>query len=173
MLRRLIAVASLVLVAVAAPAAAQQYPPAVNSLVCSDTTPTPGQTISVEARTFAGGAEVSFTLAPDNAVVATATADAAGVVATGVTIPAGTTPGEHTLTASGAAPDGSTLKVTCALTVVGADEADGDAVPSGALPRTGDDSSLPLAKLGLALAAIGGVITAVAAKRRKAAAVTG
>ena len=33
---------------------------------------------------------------------------AAGVVATGVTIPAGTTPGEHTLTASGAAPDGST-----------------------------------------------------------------
>jgi LPXTG-motif cell wall-anchored protein len=172
MLRRLIAVASLVLVAVAAPAAAQQYPPAVNSLICSDTTPTPGQTISVEARTFAGGAEVTFTLAPDNVVIATAMADASGVVTTGATIPANTTPGEHTLTASGAAPDGSTLKVTCALTV-GADEADDGAEPSGALPRTGDDSSIPLAKLGLVLAAIGGVITAVAAKRRKAAAATG
>ena len=40
----------------------------------------------------------------------------------------------------------------------------------GALPRTGDDSSIPLAKVGIALAAIGGVATAVAAKRRKAAA---
>ena len=63
--------------------------------------------------------------------------------------------------------------MTCALTVVGADGADDGAEPSGALPRTGDDASVPLAKLGLALAAIGGVITAVAAKRRKAAAATG
>jgi LPXTG-motif cell wall-anchored protein len=169
MVRRLIAVASMAVVAMAAPAAAQQYPPAVNSLACSDTTPTAGQTISVEAMTFAGGAAVSFTLAPDNVVIASATADAGGVVTTEVTIPAGTPPGEHTLTASGGAPDGSTLRLTCALTVVGADGADDGAEPSGALPRTGDDSSLPLAKLGLALAAIGGVITAVAAKRRKAA----
>jgi LPXTG-motif cell wall-anchored protein len=165
MVRRLIAVASMAVVAMAAPAAAQQYPPAVNSLACSDTTPTAGQTISVEAMTFAGGAAVSFTLAPDNVVIASATADAGGVVTTEVTIPAGTPPGEHTLTASGGAPDGSTLRLTCALTVVGADGVE----PSGALPRTGDDSSLPLAKLGLVLAAIGGVITAVAAKRRKAA----
>jgi LPXTG-motif cell wall-anchored protein len=171
MVRRLIAVASLVLVAMAAPAAAQQYPPAVNSLVCSDTTPTPGQTISIEAMTFAGGAEVTFTLAPDSVVIATATADASGVVTTGATIPANTSLGEHTLTASGAAPDGSTLKLTCALTVVGADG--GPTAAGGALPRTGDDSSIPLAKLGLALAAVGGVITAVAAKRRKATALAG
>jgi hypothetical protein len=43
---------------------------------------------------------------------------------------------------------------------------------AGALPRTGQDSSLPLARVGLGLAAIGGVLTAVAAKRRKAAHVT-
>jgi LPXTG-motif cell wall-anchored protein len=172
MVRRLIAVASMAVVAMAAPAAAQQYPPAVNSLACSDTTPTPGQTISVEAMTFAGGAEVTFRLAPDDVVIATATADAGGVVTTSATIPANTSLGEHTLTASGGAPDGSKLSLTCALTVVAADGADDDE-PSGALPRTGDDSSIPLAKLGLALAAIGGVITAVAAKRRKAAAAAG
>jgi LPXTG-motif cell wall-anchored protein len=43
-----------------------------------------------------------------------------------------------------------------------------DGSTDGTLPRTGDDSSLPLARIGLALAAVGGVATAVAAQRRKA-----
>ena len=69
------------------------------------------------------------------------------------------------------------MDVSVSITVVAAD---GAADPGGAggaggadsLPRTGDDASIPLAKVGLALAAIGGVVTAVAAKRRKASAVT-
>ncbi len=44
----------------------------------------------------------------------------------------------------------------------------GTSTASGTLPRTGDDTSIPLAKIGLGLAAVGGVITALAAKRRKA-----
>jgi hypothetical protein len=51
--------------------------------------------------------------------------------------------------------------------VVAADGSGGSGT-GGGLPRTGDDTSLPLARIGLALAAAGGVVTAVAAKRRKA-----
>jgi LPXTG-motif cell wall-anchored protein len=161
--------AGLAVVLAAAPAAAQQYPPAVNSLTCDDTTPDAGQTISCTAQTFAAGATVTFTLGSDPVVVATATSDPNGVVTTDVTIPADTPAGDHTLTAAGTAPDGSTLSLVLALTVGGADGgADG-----GTLPNTGDDSSIPLAKVGLALAAVGGIITAVAAKRRKAAAMAG
>jgi LPXTG-motif cell wall-anchored protein len=161
--------AGLAVVLAAAPVAAQQYPPAVNSLTCDDTTPDPGQTISCTAQTFAAGATVTFTLASDPVVIATATSDPNGVVTTNATIPADTPAGDHTLTAEGTAPDGSTLSLILALTVGGAGGGD----DGGSLPNTGDDSSIPLAKLGLALAAVGGIITAVAAKRRKAAAMAG
>lgn len=152
----------------AAPAAAQQYPPAVNSLTVSDTTPTPGQTIGIEGRTFAEGASVTVTLASDPVVIGSAAADASGVVSLQATIPAATPLGQHTITAAGQAPDGSELSVSVSISVVAADGA-ADPGASGSLPRTGDDSSIPLAKVGVALAAIGGVVTAVAAKRRKAA----
>lgn len=165
MVKRLIATAALAVVLMAAPAAAQQYPPAVNSLTISDTTPTPGQTIDIQGRTFAG--TVTITLASDPVVIATGTADADGIVTLQATIPANTPLGAHTITAAGQAPDGSELSLSVSINVVPADGA-GDGGGSGSLPRTGDDSSIPLAKLGVALAALGGVITAVAAKRRKA-----
>ena len=158
----------------AAPAAAQQYPPAVNSLTVSDTTPTPGQTVTLVGRTFAPGAAVTATLTSEPVGLATAAADPSGVVTMQATIPASTSLGLHTITAAGQAPDGSELSVSVNITVVDADGAAGGAGngadPGAGLPRTGDDSSISLAKLGLTLAAIGGVITAVAAKRRKAAA---
>jgi LPXTG-motif cell wall-anchored protein len=162
--------AGLAVVLTAAPAAAQQYPPAVNSLTCDDTTPDAGQTISCTAQTFAAGATVTFTLGSEPVVVGSGAAGQNGVVTTDVTIPADTPAGPHTLTASGAAPDGSTLTLTLALTVGGDGQGAGDDDQGGNLPNTGDDSSIPLAKLGLGLAALGGIITALAAKRRKAAA---
>ncbi len=169
MVKRLIAATALAVVLMAAPAAAQQYPPAVNSLTVSDTTPTPGQTVGIEARTFASGATGTITLASVPVVIATGAADADGVVALQATIPADTTLGAHTITAAGEAPDGSELSLSVSINVVAADgTGGGDGGGSGALPRTGDDSSIPLAKLGVALAALGGVVTAVAAKRRKA-----
>ncbi len=159
-------------VLMAAPAAAQQYPPAVNSLTVGCRTPAPGETTSLEARTFAAGASVTITLASDPVVLGTPVADASGVVTHQATIPAGTPSGDHTITATGQAPDGTPLSLSASINVgagCGA-VADPDDPASGALPRTGDDSSIPLAKLGLGLAAIGGVVTAMAAKRRKAAA---
>lgn len=168
-MKRIIAAATLAVVFMAAPAAAQQYPPAVNSLTVSDTTPTPGQTITIEGRTYAEGASMTVTMTSDPVVLGSATANAAGVATLQATIPADTALGAHTLTAVGQAPDGSELTQSLAIEVVQADGGgDDDADTGGALPRTGDDTSLPLAKLGLGLAAIGGLITALAAKRRKA-----
>lgn len=169
MLRGLIATMAVALVAFAAPAAAQQYPPAVNSLTVSDTTPCAGQTVSVEGRTFAAGSNVTVSLATNP--VGTATADAAGVAAMQATISTDTPLGTHTLTADGTAPDGSPLSLSVSLTVVSAkcEEGGGVGGGEGGLPKTGSDSSFPLAKLGVGLAAVGGLITALAAKRRKAA----
>lgn len=173
MVKRLFVAAALAVVLMAAPAAAQQYPPAVNSLTVSDTTPSPGQTITIQGRTFAAGATVTITLASDPVVIASGSADDAGVVTVEGTIPTDTTLGTHTITAAGDDPEGDPLSLTVSINVVPADGdiegAAGSDGGSGAMPRTGDDSSMPLAKLGLALAAIGGVITALAAKRRRAA----
>jgi LPXTG-motif cell wall-anchored protein len=164
MVKRLVIVGVVVLTALAAPAAAQQYPPAVNSLTVSDTTPTPGQTISIEGRTFAAGA--TATVALTTVTLGSPTADAAGVIRLDAIVPADTTLGSHTLTATGPAPDGTTLSLSLALNVVAADGS-GSGAGSGPLPNTGSDSSLPLAQVGLGLAAFGGVVVALAGRRRR------
>jgi hypothetical protein len=169
MVKRVVVAAAVALVLLAAPAAAQQYPPAENSLTVSDTTPTPGQTIDIVAKTFVAGSGVTVTLHPEPVALGTPTADQAGVASLSATIPASTPLGAHTIVAQGTASDGTPLTLTVSINVVAADGS-GSGAGGGALPRTGDDSSLPLARIGLTLAAIGGVVTAVAAKRRKAAA---
>lgn len=169
MVKRLVAASLVALVLAAAPAAAQQYPPAENSLIISDTTPTPGQTVDIQARTFVAGSTVTVTLNSEPVQLGTAAADGAGVANLSATIPASTPLGAHTIVATGTGADGAPLTLTASITVVAADDG-GAGSGSGSLPRTGDDSSIPLARIGLALAAAGGVITAIAAKRRKAAA---
>jgi LPXTG-motif cell wall-anchored protein len=167
MVKRLIALGVLAVLAMAAPAAAQQYPPAVNSLTISDTTPCVGQTVTIEGRSFAPGGTVTVVLNSDPVTLGSATADAAGVIALQATIPEGTQLGAHTLVATGPAPNGQTLSLSLAIRVV-ADCGGASTTAAGTLPRTGDDTSIPLAKIGLGLAAAGGVIAALAAKRRKA-----
>jgi 5'-nucleotidase len=167
MLKRLIALGGMAVLAMAAPAAAQQYPPAVNRLTCSDTTPTPGQAISCEGRTFAAGGTVTVTLNSEPVTLGSATADAAGVMALQATIPTDTPLGAHTLVATGPAPNGQTLTLSLAIRVVPA-QAGGAGTGGGHLPDTGSGSSIPLAKIGLGLLALGGVIYAVASRRRKA-----
>lgn len=174
MVKGLIAAGALAIVAMAAPAGAQQYPPAVNSLTISDATPTPCQTISLEGRTFATGSTVTVTLLPESVALGTAVADAAGAITLQATMPTDTPLGAHTITATGTAPGGSPLSLSVSITVVaaencGAGAGAGAGAGKGNLPHTGSDSSIPLAKLGLGLAALGGLITAVAVKRRKAA----
>ena len=166
MVKRLLMVGVVVLTALAAPAAAQQYPPAVNSLTVSDTTPTPGQTISIEGCTFAAGSTTTVALTTVPVTLGTPTADAAGVIRLDGTIPADITLGSHTLTATGPAPDGTTLSLSLTLNVVAAGGS-GSGTGSGPLPNTGSDSSIPLAQVGLGLAALGGVVVALAGRRRR------
>jgi hypothetical protein len=168
MVKRMAVAAAVALGLLAAPAAAQQYPPAQNSLTVSDTTPTPGQTIDITAQTCVPGSSVTVTLDSDRVVLGTPAADSSGVARLSATIPANTSLGAHTIIAVCTGSDGAPLRLTAAINVVAADGAGSGA--GGGLPRTGDDTSLPLARIGLALAAAGGVITAIAAKRRKAAA---
>ena len=167
MVKRLIALGALAVLAMAAPAAAQQYPPAVNSLTVSDTSPSPGQTITIQGQTFAQGATATVVLNSDPVTLGSATATAAGQITLQATIPVNTPLGSHTLVASGPAPNGQTLSLSLAIEVVPAQEG-GTATSGGNLPRTGDSTSLPLAKVGLGLLAAGGVIYSIAAKRRKA-----
>ncbi len=166
MLKRLIALGGMAVLAMAVPAAAQQYPPGVNSLTCSDTTPTPGQTITIEGRTFAAGGTVTVTFGSAPVTLGSPTADEAGAFALQATIPADTPLGAHTITATGPAPNGQTLTLSLVCRVVPAEG--GGAAAAGNLPRTGSDTSIPLAKIGLGLLALGGVVYAIASKRRKA-----
>ena len=168
MLKRLIALGGMVVLAMAAPAAAQQYPPAVNSLTVSDTTPSPGQTITIEGRTFAPGSTATVVLNSDPVTLGSATADALGVIALQATIPTDTPLGAHTLVATGPAPNGQMLTLSLAIQVVPA-EGSGGGSGGGNLPNTGSNSTLPLAQVGLGLLALGGVIYAIAAKRRRGA----
>jgi LPXTG-motif cell wall-anchored protein len=175
--KRLIAAAALTVVMLAAPAGAQQYPPSVNELTV--TCPPAGSRIEVRARTFGPGTEVAITIASEPIALGTAVADADGIAALAADLPSQTPVGDHTVTATGVSTDGSALTVTGNVTIAagptcGTAGAGGTDTPdSGALPRTGDDSSIPLAKVGLTLAAVGGVITAVATKRRKRVAAAG
>jgi hypothetical protein len=168
MVKRMVVAAALALGLLAAPAAAQQYPPAQNGLTVSDTTPTPGQTIDITVQTCAPGSSVTVTLDSDQVVLGTPTADSSGVARLSATIPANTSLGAHTIIAVCTGADDAPLRLTAAINVVSAGGAGSGA--GGGLPRTGDDSSLPRARIGLALLAAGGVVTAIAAKRRKAAA---
>jgi LPXTG-motif cell wall-anchored protein len=167
MVKRLIALGALAVLAMAAPAAAQQYPPAVNSLTVSDTTPSPGQTITIQGQTFAQGATATVVLNSDPVTLGSATANAAGQITLQATIPVDTPLGSHTLVASGPAPTGQMLSLSLAIQVVPA-QGGGTSTSGGTLPHTGDSTSLPLAKVGLGLLAVGGVIYSIAAKRRKA-----
>jgi LPXTG-motif cell wall-anchored protein len=170
MMKRAMALALVLVGLMAAPAAAQQYPPVTNIITASATCPTPGETLTVSAQTFAPGAEVTVSLESTPTVLGTTTANGDGVATLEVTIPAAATSGAHTITAVGlssAGTDvGATLDLNAAITVC-APEGAAPGEAAGSLPRTGDDTSIPLAKIGLALAALGGILTALAAKRRK------
>lgn len=172
MLKRtmLVAVAvSATLVLGAATAGAQVYPPPANFCTISDTTPTPGQTVTISCGTYLAGATVTFTFLSTPVVLGTVTADANGVATLTTAIPSDATLGDHTITVTGESAAGP-LTQTIPLTVVSAGAgagAGGVATGAGGLPRTGTDSSLPLARTAALLIAVGGVLV-LAARRRRA-----
>ena len=172
MVKRILVLAVTLVALMAAPAMAQQYPPTENLITVSDTTPCPGQAVTVTAQTFAPGGAVTVKLG--GTVVGTPTADAAGKVSLQVTIPAGQAQGAVQVSATGPGTDDTPqLTVNADVEVVACNEASPTTTPGGAgggsddLPRTGSDSTLTLVRVGVALAAAGGLLLAVSTKRRR------
>jgi LPXTG-motif cell wall-anchored protein len=174
MVKRIAVLAVALVALMAAPAMAQQYPPSENLITVSDSTPCPGQAVTVAAQTFAAGGAVTVKLG--EAVVGTPTADASGKVSLRVTVPAGQAQGAVTVTATGPGTDDAPqLTVTASVDVVACNEAPPATVPGGGggsggspgLPKTGSDNTMTLVRVGVALAAVGGLLLAVSTKRRK------
>jgi trimeric autotransporter adhesin len=180
MLKRIAVIAGAVVALAAAPATAEGYPPGDNLITVSDTTPCPGDTVTVTAQTFIPGSpvEVSF----DTTHLGSPVANADGVVTLEATIPEGTPLGEHIFTALGSGIEEADLHLTANVEVVSCDVAPTTSVATGGgaagggdsggggLAFTGSNATTTLLRVGLALAAMGGVLLAVATKRRRSAA---
>ncbi len=173
MLRRMVVIAAAsaaVLVVCAAPVGAQQYPPTNNSVTVDDVTPQPCQSVTVTASTYTAGSAVDFTLASTPTSLGSATADDSGVATLTAAIPEGTEPGDHTITASGPS-DGGSLSQAITVNVVGSCAGEATTpttvAASGPLPKTGSNSTMPLARAAALLMAVGGVLL-LATRRRRA-----
>jgi LPXTG-motif cell wall-anchored protein len=108
--------------------------------------------------TFTGGGcanDATVTITMEGVQLGTVVADGKGNFSATVTIPAGTSLGVHTLTASCLDPSGNPLTITQTITVVSAEST---------LPKTGTDVA-EYVGLGLALIALGGA--AVLGARRE------
>jgi LPXTG-motif cell wall-anchored protein len=132
------------------------------SIAISPITVTPGQTVSITAKGFNAGAEVTFTVSANPPVlIGTATADGSGVASISWVVPADFVLGAHTIQAAG---DGCSdpAEVSGEITVVSAVSQTNDT--SGTLPKTGGDYTL-LLRLGILLVAAGGMVVLATRKR--------
>lgn len=149
---------------VASSAHAAQYPPGGNGETASVQAVTPGGTVTFRAEIFRPGSRVVFRLFSTPVELGSAIADADGVATLTATIPANTPLGNHTVKASGIAPDGSPLTVSVPL-VVANRVVNGVAVFDD-VARTGSSNALPLARAGVATVAAGALLVVIARKRR-------
>lgn len=153
MFRRMLLIAALVLAAggasFASPAGAQNYGGCTATV--SDTTPAPGQVVTVSGT--GAGLSATVTASLDDATIGTGTADEAGEFSFSATIPA---------TASGA----ETLEVDCGGGSVDSVELTvGSGTGAPTLPATGSSSTAPLAELAVGSLALGGIALAVSRRR--------
>jgi hypothetical protein len=146
------------LVVMAAPAAAQVYPPSGDTISIGSTTLSPGESTTLSGTGADAGAVITASFFSQPAGLGSTTADAAGAWSMGITIPSNATPGAHTITATGA---GYSASIT--VTIVGAAAPAAQPV-SGAIAFTGSDT-LPLVSAGTGLLIVGFAF-AFAARRR-------
>ncbi len=187
MVKRLLLVAGLTvgLVLATSSAGAQQYPPGGFFLTLSDTTVVPGQTITATGALTPGATSVSFAFFSDEEDVGSNTPDAAGNFTHSLTIPSNATVGSHTITATdstgaevsanvnvvgaGAGAAGAGTGAAGVGTGVGTGAAGVGAGATGGLAATGNDSSLPLLRVGAVLLALGGLLVFLTRRRQESA----
>ncbi len=162
MLRLMVAMAFSVvsLVALGGVARADDSYTGTCSIVVAPASVKAGHPVTIVAKGFNSGAEVTFTV-DQNLVLGTATANPGGVAMLQWDVPVDFSAGPHTITASG---DGCTdpAQVSAELTVVSA--AGETNTTSGTLPKTGGDYTL-LLRLGILLVAAGGLVVLATRKR--------
>ena len=148
MIRRMFILGAMALM-VFAPAAHAQYNGTPGASV-SDSTVSSGDTVTVTATGCDPGTTVDFFL--DGNPLGSAVTDDSGTASADVVIDA--TDGTHQIT-------NSCNTAVLSITVGQASAA------TGALPRTGSDNSLPLAKIAVVLIAAGGLLIVAARDRSK------
>jgi hypothetical protein len=149
MIKRVLAVAAAVVAAFAAlgsgaPASAQTYPPPVRSITVDDTTPAPGQSLTITLRTCKAG--TIALLGIDLKLVATPTVGADGAARATVTVPARIRPGRHVVSGACLTPELRPLFLTTVITVSGPGGGGGPAGGGGGAaaippPAGGDGAS--------------------------------
>lgn len=156
--------AGVAVLGVAAPAAAQEYPPAPAPAI-SDATVVAGQTVTVVAPpgTFTPDTTVTVTV-PGLDISGTVDAAADGGAAFDFVVPADAQPGNYEVVF---AADGQTVTVPFAVVEAAGAPAEQDTQGS-ALPRTGSDTVIPLTLAGVGLVAVGGGLVLSARRRRSA-----
>lgn len=150
-----------------------QYPPGKCELRLSQSVVAAGGSLQAAGAGFAPGSTVEVSLAGASVPLASTTADSGGAFSSNLVIPASTSPGSYTVTASGGAQVlSASLEVTPAESRPGAGARDSNAQEAGQnLPRTGSSSPLPLALTGGTLLAVG-MGAVVVARRRSGATAT-
>jgi len=163
--------ATVAFVVIAPTAGATPYPGGC-TIQISKVTALPGDHLTVTASGYPAGAMVTFVLHSTPVTLGTAQADSSGVATLVFVLPAGTVPGVHVITASGA-PAGDCDPLVSTNVMVDAATVSSSAPATsgtGTLPRTGTNSA-ELFQLALVLIAVGGIITLATRKRRQRAGV--
>jgi hypothetical protein len=162
MIKKVLGLAALLMLVLTPAALAQDYPTGGTGATASDTTPAPGQSITLRGTGFQTGSTETFDLFSAPVRLGTAVADSTGTATLTATIPASTPAGSHHVEISGTGSNGQPRTVSVALTVTGTGGS------SGTVPVTGSNSSKPIAEIGVGALALGGLLVLVARRRSKA-----
>jgi LPXTG-motif cell wall-anchored protein len=141
---------------------AQTYPPAAITAVPSVLTV--GQPFTITGVNFPANATVTNVFNSQPVGLGSAVANAAGSFTLNATTPA-VPLGTHTIVATGGGAEATTT-VQVVATQAGAG---GGAQGAAPLPRTGTSSTIPLARIGIALLAAGGLVLAMTHRARRTA----
>ncbi len=161
MIRRVLAIAALLLL-VPATAAYAQYNPGQPGFIITPSTTTAGAQVSFVGEGCPANSTVTFT--NNGVTIATGTAGADGKFAVPATVPSSWAPGAYTITATC-----GTVVMSNVLTVVA--ETSGvipgtSGTTSGSLPTTGANS-MRLVQVAFGLLAVGGLIVLATRRRRE------
>lgn len=149
--------------------AAQQYPPRAAACRVSVTLLRPGARVTFTCARFRGRSPVRVQLFSDPVELGSFITDANGAFSADLVVPQNTPPGDHTLRASGVAPDGQPLVESVPVTVMGAGDGDGERTyraTGGNLSRTGTSSTIPLTIAAFALIGAGATAAVVGRRQR-------